>query len=159
MKQSLLILTLIIAFVFQGTAQNFKSDTIRIQKVFGGYNFIQNSKKLTVKQLVLATKTYDPAYSLMKSSQKLYVAGIITASIGGFVIGSQIGRSIDGRSPKWGIVIIGGGFALASIPLTRISIKKAVNAVGLYNSSLKQRSNVELGLSFKGNIIGLEMKF
>ncbi|MBW8323714.1 MAG: hypothetical protein K0M50_03015 [Prolixibacteraceae bacterium] len=124
MKQTLFIFILIIAFVFQGAARNLKSDTIRIQKVFGGYNFIQNGEKLSVKQLVLVTKTYEPAYSLMKSSQKLYSTGVITACVGGFIIGSQVGRSIDGQSPRWEIVALGSGIALASIPLQNILSKK-----------------------------------
>jgi hypothetical protein len=163
MKRTLFILTLIIAFVFQGNAQNLNSDSIKVQKVFGGCNFILNSKKLTVKQLVLTMKPHEQAYLEMKSSQKYYTAGIITASVGGFLLGWQMGNAINANSPKWGMVALSSGIALLSIPLTRQSVRKARNAVDLYNSSLSQttfwkKNKPELRLCFDGNNIALKIK-
>jgi hypothetical protein len=152
------------SFTIYLVAQSSNLVVIKTEKVFGGYNFTQDGKKLTIKQLTLAMKAYEPSCSLMKSSQKLYTTSIITACVGGLIIGSQLGRSIEGQSPKWRIVALGGGIALASIPLTKSSIKKAVNAVGLYNSSFRQSSSrqinkPELCLSLMGNVIEFEMKF
>jgi hypothetical protein len=140
MKRTLFILTTIIAIVFNGTAQNLKSDSIEVQKTFGGYNFFLNNKKLTTEELLFTMKSNEPAYLEMKSSQKFNIAGIVTGSVGGFLLGLQIGNATKGNTPKWEMVTVGSVISLLSIPLNIQAVKRSKKAVDLYNSSHSQVS-------------------
>ena len=160
----LLYLFSFVVFLSQSVSAQNPNKKITVQKSFGTVSFYMESEKLTLRQLIRVTTPCETACAEIKSSQKLYTTGIITACVGGFIIGWQAGNAIDGHSPKWGIVALGGGIALASIPLTKRSMKKTLNAVGLYNSSIKQSSfrqidRSKLSLSFNGNGIGLKMNF
>lgn len=163
MKRLLYLFSLVVFLAQPVTSQN-PNNKITVQKSFGAVNFYQEGKSLTLRQLIRVITPCEAACAKIKSSQRLYTTGIITACVGGFIIGWQAGNAINGHSPKWGIVALGGGIALVSIPLTKHSIKKAINAVDLYNASLKQSSfrqtnKPELGLSFNGNGLGLKMNF
>lgn len=164
MKRTLLILTTIIATIFNGTAQNLKSDSIEVQKSFGGYQFFFNNKKLTTEKLLFTMKSNEQAYLEMKSSQKFNIAGIATGSVGGFILGLQIGNATKGNTPKWEMVALGSAISLLSIPLYIQAVKKSKKAVELYNSSLRQTSFLkkekpELHFCFGVNNIALNIKF
>mgnify|MGYP001306838948 CR=1 FL=1 len=162
MKQFFFILILIVASVFQGVSQDIIAEEIEIQKVFGGYNFLMNGEKLTVRELVYTMKPYGMAWKQMKSAQKLYTGGLISAGMGGFLLGCETGKIIKGDSPQWGMIFWGGGITFISVLLTKQSVNKALSAVNLYNSLLSQSScriapeirfyvgnnNIRLGLKF-----------
>lgn len=164
MKRTLFILTTIITFIFNGTAQNLKSDSIEVQKAFGGYKFFLNNKKLTTEKLLFTMKSNEPAYLEMKSSQKFNIAGIVTGSVGGFLLGQQIGNATKGNTPKWEMVALGSVISLLSIPLNIQAVKRSKKGVDLYNSSLSQTSfwkkeKPELHFCFGVNNIALNIKF
>ncbi|MEY3500165.1 MAG: hypothetical protein RL308_1834 [Bacteroidota bacterium] len=164
MKRTLFILATIIAIVFNGTAQNLKCDSIEVKKVFGGYKFFFNNKKITTEKLLFTMKSNEPAYLEMKSSQKFNIAGIVTGSVGGFLLGLQIGNATKGNTPKWEMVALGSVISLLSIPLNMQAVKRSKKAVDLYNSSLSQTSfwkkeKPELHFCFGVNNIALNIKF
>jgi hypothetical protein len=139
MKKYFMSVVFIFFFALSGISQEASTE-IEVKKVFGGYNFLANGEKLKVKQLVKMMEPYQPAYEEMKSARtNLHMAGAVSFT-GGFIVGWQLGKAISGETPKWGMVALGTGIALVSIPLTKNSFKKAIKAVGLYNSSLKNTS-------------------
>jgi hypothetical protein len=163
MKRLLYLFSLVVFLAQPVTSQN-PNNKITVQKSFGAVNFYMEGERLTFRQLIRITTPCETACAEIKSSQRLYTTGIISAGVGGFIIGWQAGNAIDGHSPKWGMVALGGGIALVSIPLTKHSMKKAVNAIDLYNASLKQISfrqinKPEFSLSFNGNGLGLKLNF
>lgn len=109
---------------FDGTAQNLKSDSIQVKKAFGGYKFFLNNKKLTTEQLLFSMKSNELAYLEMRSSQKFNIAGIVTGSVGGFLLGVQIGKATKGNTPKWEMVALGSVISLLSIPLNIQAVKR-----------------------------------
>ena len=123
MKRLLYLFSLVVFLAQSVTSQNL-NNKIMIQKSFGAVNFYQEGKRLTLRQLIRVNTLCETACAEIKSSQRLYTTGIITACVGGFIIGWQAGNAIDVHSPKWGIVALGGGIALASIPLTNLNRNK-----------------------------------
>jgi hypothetical protein len=164
MQRLIFLVTFILLFTLLGKGQQSISDSIIVQKSFGGYNFSQGGKKLTVKQLVGSMKLYEPAYLTIKSSQRNYYGGIVAGCIGGFIIGWQIGYSMDGSSPKWGMIALGSGIALTAIPFTIKAFKKALKATEIYNGSIRKvtfrlQCRPEMGLCLNGNGLGMIVRF
>ena len=152
------LLTACFTLTFGQTA----SDSISMKKVFGGYQFYQGEKKLTVNQLVTAMKPNEQAYNQIKSAQSTYTMAMIFSYAGGFMVGWPIGTAIGGGEPNWAIAGIGAGLIVIAIPISQSFNKKSKQAVETYNGGLHASSfwdKNELRFSMTGNSLGLSLRF
>lgn len=161
MKNLVLIVTLLtmgMTFSYAQTA----SDSITMKKVFGGYQFIQADKKLSVKQLGEALKSNQVAHEQFKSAKSSYTLATVIGSVGGFLVGWQLGTAIAGGEPNWAVGGIGAGLVVVSIPISSSFNKKAKQAVDLYNVGLQSTSfleRTETNFTVTSNGIGLTFNF
>ncbi len=164
MKTFFIIITLITIFTLQGNSHEIRTSKIEVQKVFGGYNFISDGKKLKMNELVMMLETYQPAHIKIKSARADYSIATAVSMAGGFIIGWQLGNAISGNSIKWEMVALGSGVAIMSIPLIKSSFKKAVGAVDLYNKQLSgktachKQAFAKFSLCFKSGSVGIKVK-
>ncbi|MEE4198774.1 MAG: hypothetical protein V2I54_14135 [Bacteroidales bacterium] len=161
MQKPTVLLTLLLVsltFAFGQTA----TDPITMKKVFGGYQYYQGEKLLTMNQLIKTVKPNEKAYKQIKSAQSTYTAGMIFSYAGGFMIGWPLGTALAGGEPNWTIAGIGAGLLVLTIPITKSYHKKTTKAVDIYNSGLTKssfRENKTLRLSMTGYGIGLTLHF
>jgi len=161
MRKVCFISALMLVFISNSFSQT-SDDTIKIKKVFGGYQFIQNGQKLRMGQLVTIMQPNEQAYKQIKSAQSNKTFADILGVIGGFLIGWPIGTAIGGGDPNWAMAGIGAGLIVVSFPLMSKANKWSIAAIESYNQSLKTGSiqkKPELHLAFKGNSIGLSWSF
>lgn len=159
-KITLLVTLLTIGAVY--TSGQTSTDTIAMNKVFGGYQFYQGDQRLSMSQLVKSMEPNEQAYKQIKSAQSTYTMAMIFNYAGGFMIGYPIGTALGGGEPNWTLAGIGAGLVIVAIPISQSFNKKAKQAVDTYNSGLQTSSfwnkNV-LELSMNGNGIGLTLRF
>src|SRR5687767_14455603 len=86
--------------------------SIKMKKVFGGYQFLQNERKLTMSQLVKIMQPNEQAYKQIKSAQSNKTFADIIGGIGGFLIGWPLGTAIGGGDPNWTMAGIGAGLVV-----------------------------------------------
>ncbi len=152
------LLTLSLTFTFGQTV----TDSITMEKVFGGYQFYQGYKRLNMNQLVSTMKPNEQAYKQIKSAQSTYTVAMIFCYAGGFMVGWPIGTAIGGGEPNWAMAGIGAGLIVVAIPIGHSFNKKAKQAVDTYNGRLQSisfRDTSELKLSMTGNGVGLILRF
>ncbi|MFY0607560.1 MAG: hypothetical protein JXR10_12660 [Cyclobacteriaceae bacterium] len=144
------------------SAGQISDESISMKKVFGGYQFFQGEKRLTMNQLVEAMKSNSAAYSKITDAKSTYsVTGVLGAA-GGFLIGWPLGAAIGGGKPNWSLAAVGGGLALLSIPVSKSFNKKAKDAIETYNSGLTTAAfwdKKELNLKGTTNGLSLVLKF
>ena len=138
------------------------SDSIVMEKVFGGYKFYQGGKSLSMNQLVNVMESNEQAYKQMRSAQTTLTLTSVIGFAGGFMVGWPIGAAIAGGEPNWALAGAGAGLIAISIPLSIKFNKQAKQAVDNYNNGLQARSfwvKRELKLAVKGNGLGLMLYF
>ena len=161
MKKNIIIIALLTISSTFAFGQNV-NDSISAKKVFGGYQFYQGDKMLSMSQLVSTMSTNELAYKQIKSAQSTSTVVMILAGVGGFMIGYPIGTALAGGEPNWTMAGIGAGTIAVAIPIGINSDKKAKQAVETYNRGLQTTSfwdKSELKLSMSGNGIGLTLTF
>lgn len=161
MKQIAITIVLLLASCTLGYSQS-NTDTIRMQKVFGGYKFYQGNQRLSVKQMVKTMETNEEALSLMKSAQSNYITANIMGFAGGFMIGWPIGAALGGGDPNWLMAGIGAGIIAASIPFSIKFNKKTKKAIATYNTAPQRHTfldNTSLHLSTTTHGLGLVLRF
>lgn len=161
MHRLIIILTLILLNFPTLLAQR-NSNTISYEKVFGGYQFYIDNKRLNINQLVKTIKPNEQAYKQIKSAQTTYVFMSIINGAGGFLVGWQLGTALSGVSPNWKMAGIGAALITVSIPISYSYSKKAKLAVDIYNNGLQSaflKHKGELKLSMTQNGIGFTFCF
>jgi hypothetical protein len=161
MKNISIILILLIAG-FANTSAQSTTDTIVMQKVFGGYQFYQGSKRLNVSNLVRTMKPNEQAFKEIKAAQTTYIFGNIVAFAGGFMVGWPIGTAIGGGDPNWTLAAVGAGLIIITIPIGQKFNKQARTAVNTYNKGAKTSSfwdNTDIRFGFTGNGLGFTMNY
>lgn len=160
MKRILCISGLLIIGTF-AFGQSY-SDSITVERVFGGYQFYQNNQRLSVNKLVKAMRSNEIAYSQVKSARSANTFATILGYAGGFMLGWPIGTSLGGGDPNWTLAAIGGGLIVVAIPINHSFNKKARQAIGTFNEGLQTSSfwqRSELRFTVSGNTLGLKLKF
>ncbi len=156
------ITVLFLTVAYQFTYGQVSTDSISMKKVFGGYQFYQDDKRLSIGQLVEMMKPNDQAYQQIKSARSNNTLATIIGGVGGFMVGWPLGTAFGGGKPNWALAGIGAGLIVVSIPLAQGFNKKAKQAVnafngGLQTSSIWDRSKLEFSMT--GNGIGLTLSF
>ena len=159
--RKLFLLIGVVLYVATASAQA-PNDQITVKNVFGGVQFFQNGKKLTVGKMVKIMENNEAAYAKIKSAQSNKTLSSVFGIPGGFLLGWSLGSALAGGEPNWVLTGVGAGLVVVSIPFGINSNKQSVAAVDIYNEGLKTTSfvnNIEGRFCFKGNAIGLILTF
>ncbi len=161
MKKLSLVMALLInclSFSFGQTP----TDSITVTKVFGGYQFYQADKRLSMSQLDKSMEPNERAYKEMKTAQSSYTLSSILGGAGGFMVGWPLGTAVAGGEPNWVLAGIGAGLILVAIPISRKFNRQAKSAIDTYNGGLKASSvwdKTELEFAMSGTGVGFTLKF
>jgi len=161
MKKNFTLFTVLVFFVITAIAQT-SGDSIAMKKVFGGYQYLQNGKILTLPQLENLMKTNAEASKIFKSVKTTNVFLSILSYSGGFCVGYPIGQAIGGGDPIWEMAAVGAGLIIIAIPIANGLTKKMNKAVDVYNGGIRSTSfwdDKELKLQITGNGVGLALRF
>jgi len=135
-----------------------QSQTIEVEKTFGGYKFSQEGQLLKLNQMADIMESNPEALKLINSARINNSASTILGFAGGLVIGSVL-TSNRSRS----LLIGGGASILAGIIISSSARNKAKKAVDIYNGSLDSNSyldwNIELNIATNSDGVGLVMNF
>ncbi len=154
-----LFLTIILCLV---AFSNINAQKIEMKKSFGTNMYLQDGKRLTLKQLTELMKNNKEALTLIKKAKTNNTWSMVLGGAGGFLVGFPIGTAIGGGDAKWELAAVGAGLILASIPLNSAYNKHSKKAVDLYNnemSSSAYRFKPEFNFNIKGNGLGISMRF
>jgi hypothetical protein len=113
---------------------------IEIKPAFGGYNFNQNGKELSIRELASIMEPNPAAHALIRAAKKQDYLTTVVSSLGGALIGWNIPEMVGGDKPNWGMVAAGAALIGVAIPISLGSMGKASQAVDLYNEGLKTTS-------------------
>jgi len=136
---------------------------IEIEKVFGGYKYYQNEKRMTFGDLARTMESNAKALKLIKKAQGNNTLSSIFGFAGGALFGWPIGTELGGGNPNWTIAGIGVGVMAIGIPLSSGANKNAREAIELYNSSLEPSSyrgfKPQFNLLSNSSGFGISMSF
>lgn len=161
MKRIIVILTLLL-MIFSATYGQTANDSIQMKKVFAGYQFYQDGKRLTVSQLVKAMQPNEQAYQAIRQAQSSYTLASVIGGAGGFMVGWPLGAALAGGKANWTMAGIGAGLIVVSIPISSKFNKQAKNAVENFNAGLRPIAfwdTHELRIASSGNGVGLLFHF
>lgn len=162
MKRIIAALTIVFLCITAANAQTTTPDSITSKKVFGGYQYFQDGKMLTLPQLTNLMKTNTEAYKLVKSAIVTNGFLSVLSYAGGFCIGYPIGQALGGGEPVWELAAVGAGLIAVAIPIANGVTKKMNNAVEVYNRGVRTTSfwdDKELKFQLTGNGLGLALRF
>ena len=153
----LFILISFLAITITGYCQT-KSDTISIIKKG---RFVKNEEFLNTNQLLILMRGNDEALELMKKAKSNSAFAAVLSFAGGVLIGLPIGSAIGGGEPNWGMVAVGGGLIILSIPLINSYRNKSTQAVEIFNKGILEANHgkPELYLQTGAHGIGLTLRF
>ncbi|MEQ8702267.1 MAG: hypothetical protein RIC19_00015 [Phaeodactylibacter sp.] len=154
----------LVAFGFAPCFSQQNSDTIAIQKTFGGYQFYQDGKALTLSKLSYTLKSNSQAYQELQAAKTSYAAAVVVSCAGGFLVGWPIGTAFGEGEPNWTLAGIGAGMIAISFPINKGFKKRAKQAVDIYNNGQLPDKSPEkkpgkLNVSLNGNGAGLIFRF
>lgn len=162
MMKSISIILILLIVGFSNVFGQSCAESITMKKTFGGYQFYQGNKRLTLSQLVKVMKPNDQAFKEIKSAQSTNTTATILGFAGGFMVGWPLGTALAGGEPNWVLAGIGAGLIIVSIPITQKFNKQAKTAVDTFNGGLKYGSfwdKTDCRLTVTQNGIGFTLSF
>ncbi len=157
--KSLLTLGLIFCIICTIQGQQ-KPDTITIVKKQVA-RFYYQGKPLKPNQMVALMKPNKAAYKEMILAKRKFGTAGFFGFVGGFIVGWQFASIIQKKPAPWEVSAIGVGALIASVPFSSSYSRRAVKAVELYNSGLKdtglEYEKLEFGITSNG--VGLRLSF
>lgn len=135
---------------------------VELKKVFGGYQFYQGTKRLTMNKLVNSLKSNSESYAEIKKAQTNYYISSLIGGVGGFMVGFPIGTAMGGGEANWKMAGIGAGIIALSVPISIRCNKQIKKATEIFNSSLNSTSfwnKHDLRLSLALNKAGVSISF
>ncbi len=161
--KKIILLSFTVLLFYSLSFSQASSDSITINKVRRGYQFLQHGLPLNSAQLGIILKDNDEAYKVYKKSRASYTFAMIFSGTGGFLIGWPIGTAIGGGDPNWAMAGIGAGLVAIGLPLAFNSDKLLRSSVGIYNTSFRhsyyQDKRIEFEFGLQSNGVGLLVKF
>lgn len=154
------VLFVLVAMFFSSLTMN--SQEIEMKKVWGGYQFSQDGKNLTLSDMQKIMKDNKEAYELVTSAKSNQTWALILGTAGGALVGFPIGTAIGGGDPEWALAGAGAALIVATIPIVKGFNKKTSKAVNLYNDGLSSNAynfNPTFNLNIKGTSLGITMTF
>jgi len=161
MKKLLFLITVLIFSSVVVNAQN-QPDTITVNKVKGGYQYLMDGKVLTLPELESLLNKNTESSELYKSAKETNGFLSVLSYAGGFLVGYPIGQAIGGGEALWELAAVGAGLIVIAIPIANGVTKKMNKAVQIYNSGIQPTSfwdDKELKLQLTGNGVGLAFRF
>jgi hypothetical protein len=160
MKRLLLVFALVFVCMY-GFGQE-TADTIVVNKVQGGYQFLKNDVTMNMIQLTEIVRTNPQALSELSKAKTANAFANIFAYSGGYLLGYPCGTALAGGKMDWTMFGIGAGLALLTIPIANAINKHLKAAVDTYNAnpnptSQLQRTDVRLDVADNG--FGFKMVF
>lgn len=141
MKYYIIIVAILCGYAIDVFGQNENNsvgrDSIKMEKVFGGYNFYQGDQKMNLRQTAFLMLENDEAYNQIRSAQSTRWFGFFAGFSGGLVIVREIVKRIT--KSDWNAIGlgIGGALTVGSVPIYRDVKKQVRQAVNTYNAGLK----------------------
>ncbi len=137
-----------------------KNEPIEQKKILGTV-FHQNGKILSPGEMLVLMQDNQEAYQSMKIAKKNYVVGTVIGSIGGFLLGWNLGTAIGGGKPNVPMLISGAGLTAISIPFSLKYMSAAKKNVGIYNEGLKKNQSdvTSMNFGFNEDGIGIKLSF
>ena len=100
-------------------------------------------------------KSNTEAYEEMKLAKSKLDPGTIYGTIGGGLIGWQLGTYLGGGKTNWIVAGIGICATAISIPYTRSYNRHAKKAVRIYNEGLRKTANLKPDIHFNIALQGI----
>ncbi|GAA0872072.1 hypothetical protein GCM10009117_12190 [Gangjinia marincola] len=154
------IVLLLFTFCLSST---FYAQRIESKKVFGGYQFEQDGKMLSLKDLQNLVEGNKQAFTLVKKARNGNTFATILGIAGGGMVGFPLGTAIGGGDPNWTFAAIGGGLIVVALPLSNSAYRKAKEAVDMYNATLSTTNTFsvkpQLHLITNSNGVGFSLHF
>jgi len=154
MKKTLLTLILTFSMIAVCNAQK-----IETKKVFGGYQYTLNGKKMSMRDLVEVMNSNSEALRYIQKAKSNNIMASILGGAGGALIGFPIGTAIGGGDPNWTLAGIGAGLIAIGIPVSSSANKNTQKAIDLYNSSSSTSFHPEFKIIGNGDGIGFAVNF
>lgn len=161
MKRLILLLAIFITTI-AFTYGQAETDSIVAKKVFGGYQFYQGNRVLNMKNLLKAVEANESVHQQIKETRSAAAIVTVFSSVGGFMIGWQLGAALGGGEPNWALAGIGAGIVVVAIPISVNVDKKVKQAVDTFNKELPSGDfgmKKEVSLSMTSNGVGLIFTF
>ncbi len=155
--RALFILILFCSIAFSSVAQT-RSDTITIVKKG---KFLKDEEFLNTNQLMVLMRGNREAYELMKKAKTNTAFATALSFVGGVFIGLPLGTAIGGGEPNWGLMGVGAGLIVVSIPLISSYKKNSTRAVEIFNQALLETRvrRPEVNLQTTSNGVGVVLRF
>jgi hypothetical protein len=161
--KKIILLSFTLLLFYSSAFSQVSSDSITINKVRRGYQFLQHGVPLNSALLGITLKENTEAYKVYKKSRVSYSFAMIFSGTGGFLIGWPLGTAIGGGDPNWALAGIGAGLVIIGLPLAFNADKLLISSVKIYNSSFRHSYNpdrkVDLLFGLQPNGVGLTVRF
>ena len=144
------------------TGLQIKAQKIESTKVWGGYQFKQSGKNLSLSDMQSIMKDNKEALDLVTSAKSNETWAMVLGTAGGALIGFPIGTAIGGGDPEWALAVAGAALIVATIPIIKGFNKKTTRAVELYNNGVTSSAyefKPSFNLNIKGTALGISMNF
>lgn len=148
--------------IYEDQVYDFFSDSVLVEKVFGGYHFYYKNKRININHLAYTVESNRSAFKEAQKAQSTNLFSSILGFTGGFLVGWPVGTLISGNDPNWTIAAIGAGLIVLSIPISHEANIQAKSAVDIYNNGLATSSywdKHELNFTISENGVGLTLNF
>jgi hypothetical protein len=151
------ILIALFLISFSGFCQT-QSDTITIVKKG---RFAKDEEFLNSNQLLVLLRGNREAFELMKKARSNSALASVFSFTGGVLIGLPLELAIGGGDINWGMVAVGGGFIVLSIPLIYSYRNNSTRAVESFNRGLLEAHHRKIEIHFQTNAngVGLGLRF
>ncbi len=158
-------LSLAMLLLFTGLSSLFCqyfNDTIKTEKVFGGYQYYQYENRLSMNELVdLLEEDYE-AHTQLKAARLNYQLSNMLGFVGAIMVGYPLGTAIAGGNAQWVLAGIGAGLVIVSIPVSGLASRQAKTAIETFNRYLKEshgQNPPELFIELKPGSFGIVFHF
>ena len=141
MKKVILTSIILIFFASVSLGQN-STDFIGYGRVFGEYKFYQNDYPLNWNSIKDIVQSNELAYKEYKKGKKFRVINQIIGSIGGFIVGYQLGYLIRGGEANLNSLGIGAGITIVGVSFGIRAVEHLKKSVDIYNEGLKLNTSL-----------------
>lgn len=149
-------------FLFALLSTSTFAQTGPIEKVdYSGYKYALNGDYLHISDLNDILISNEEAHRLIYDARQYRGLSQVMGSIGGFMLGWQVGKSLAGDKFDTIQGLIGAGLMGLSIPIYYGQNKKIECAVDIYNDGFSESTKVPTRLSLvtSANSIGFSFTF
>ena len=154
------VFLLLTAFISINIIAQCDTCQITAKKVFGGYKFESEGKKLSLDHMLVMMQNEPEAYRYISKAKTSATFANILGFVGGFCIGWTAGTLIGGGDVNLPTLGIGAGCIIATIPIVNSANKNSLIAIDKYNNrNVTGKIDFDLRLGFTQNGVGFSIQF